>query len=1212
MTAGPIDELLSDLRRRQVTLVPEGDELRCTAPPGVLTEELVTELRARKPELLAALRAGAGIPRLDAPPTVLSYAQERLWLQAVLRPGDNAYNLPIRVELAGPLRPAALRLALSEVLRRHEVLRTRYRTRRGRPYPVVESVAGAVLPLVDLGALPEDVRQRALAELTVAEARRPFDLAAGPVLRALLVRLGGDRHVLLVTRHHIASDGWSLGVLFGELSEVYTALLGGVPHRLPELPIQYADFAAWQRAPAHRSVQDAALRRWTRRLDGARFGLDLLASAAPDTTAVPVRTARLTLAGPAVHRLTETARQRRTTLFTVLLSGFAWALHAVGGQSEIVVGTAVAARGRLELEPLIGPFATMLPLRLGLGGRPSFGELVERVHEVVRAALDDQEVPTERLVEALRPERTLSDNPLFAVAFTLQNTPAPRIRLPELHVTVAPSTPVMPKFALALTATPTDDGLDLELEYDPGRLAPALAARIVELTATVLTDAPARPALPAPTSPGRSPENAAVPASPGGAVPPAALAGLESAGSESAGLESAGSESAGLESAGSESADLESADGTTSGAARAGTGTGAGAQTPGSGAGPAVPGCLHRLVARVAARQPDAIAVTCRGDQLSYRALDVRAGRLARALRARGVGPESLVGLCLEPSLDLVVAALAIVKAGAGYVPIDPGEPAERRNRICTDAGIRVAVTRPGLLGPDVDQLPAAEPARWTAPAPPRPGPPVSPANVAYAIFTSGSTGVPKAVVVTHANLTGVLAGVRSALPASAAARTWSMTHAPTFDVAVFEMWSALTAGDRLVVAPAGSARTPDELWRYLVAERVTVLSQTPAAFGQLAPVALAAGATGGLHAVLLAGENCDVGQFAGWFTATAPDRPVLANLYGITETTVHATFRRLDPSDVAAADRPGGAPGSPIGRPLPGQSVRVGDHRGEPLPEGGSGELFVGGVGLARGYHRRPGLTADRFVPAGPGAAPGARHYRSGDRGRQLPGGELRYLGRIDDQVKLRGYRIEPGEIEAALTTHPGVRAATVVLSGSARRTHLTGYVVPDADGHDLDEPGLRRYLAERLPRYMVPARLVLLDALPLTRHGKVDRAELAGRALPAPEGTGRDRPGTETERILATILAELLGFPSADVIGVRDNLFDLGGDSLLVTQFHARIVETFRVDTPVRRIYQALDIASLAATVDELVARREDEAIRSALAEVTGTAEEDAWGRR
>ncbi|MDW5324849.1 amino acid adenylation domain-containing protein [Plantactinospora sp. KLBMP9567] len=1177
MTAGPIDELLSDLRRRQVTLVPEGDELRCTAPPGVLTEELVTELRARKPELLAALRAGAGIPRLDAPPTALSYAQERLWLQAVLRPGDNAYNLPIRVELAGPLRPAALRLALSEVLRRHEVLRTRYRTRRGRPYPVVESVAGAVLPLVDLGALPEDVRQRALDELTVAEARRPFDLAAGPVLRALLARLGGDRHVLLVTRHHIASDGWSLGVLFGELSEVYTALLGGVPHRLPELPIQYADFAAWQREPAHRSAQDAAVRRWTRRLDGARFGLDLLASAAPDTAAVPVRTARLTLAGPAVHRLIETARQRRTTLFTVLLSGFAWALHAVGGQPEIVVGTAVAGRGRLELEPLIGPFATMLPLRLGLGGRPSFGELVERVHEVVRAALDDREVPTERLVEALRPERTLSDNPLFAVAFTLQNTPAPRIRLPELHVTVAPSTPVMPKFALALTATPADDGLDLELEYDPGRLAPVLAARIVELTATVLTDAPARPALPAPTSPGQSPENAAGP-----------------------------------ESAGPESAGPESADGATSGAARAGTGTGAGAPIPGSGADPAVPGCLHQLVARVAARQPDAIAVTCRGDQLSYRALDVRAGRLARALRARGVGPESLVGLCLEPSLDLVVAALAIVKAGAGYVPIDPGEPAERRNRICGDAGIRVAVTRPGLLGPDVDQLPAAEPARWTAPAPPRPGPPVSPANVAYAIFTSGSTGMPKAVVVTHANLTGVLAGVRSALPASTAARTWSMTHAPTFDVAVFEMWSALTAGDRLVVAPAGSARTPDELWRYLVAERVTMLSQTPAAFGQLAPVALAAGATGGLHAVLLAGENCDVGQLAGWFTATAPGRPVLANLYGITETTVHATFRRLDPSDVAAADRPGGAPGSPIGRPLPGQSVRVRGRRGEPLPDGGSGELFVGGVGLARGYHRRPGLTADRFVPAGPGAVPGVRHYRSGDRGRQLPGGELRYLGRIDDQVKLRGYRIEPGEIEAALTTHPGVRAATVVLSGSARRTHLTGYVVPDAGGPDLDEPGLRRYLAERLPRYMVPARLVLLDALPLTRHGKVDRAELAGRALPAPEGTGRDRPGTETERILATILAELLGFPSVDVIGVRDNLFDLGGDSLLVTQFHARIVETFRVDTPVRRIYQALDIASLAATVDELVARREDEAIRSALAEVTGTAEEDAWGRR
>ena len=1126
MTAAPITELLRELHRRRITLTAEGADLRCSAPPGALTEDLVARLRAHKAQLLVALRSGRPVDAGEGP--VLSYAQERIWLQAALEPADNAYNLPLRIDLDGVLNPAALRDALCVVVRRHEVLRTVYPTRRGRPVPLVLPARPVSRPLVDRGALAAADRAAAVAAVETAEARRPFDLATGPLLRALLVRVEPGRHHLLLTRHHIASDGWSLGVLLDELSEVYRARVEGRPYRLPDDLPRYAAYAAAQRASAASEQAGQRLARWAGHFRDARFDLDLLDKPAAATPRLPAGSERVVLPAPLVERARATARQAGTTLFAVLLAAYGTALHRICGQDDLVIGSPFSGRTSPRLSAAIGTFATVLPLRLTLSGRPSLPDVIRRAHDELRLAQQHQDLPTEKLVELLRPYRTLADNPLFAAVFALQSTPWPDVRLPGLDTAVVASPPVMPKFALALTATERDGGVELHLEYDRRRLAAPTARQVLDLTCAVLRDI---------DGPARRPRP------PSGGDP-----------------------------------------------------TGAGQ-------------CLHRLTEEVAARRPDAVAATYLGAHLSYRALNARAQRLAARLRAAGAGPEKPVVLCLEPSLDLLVAALAILKAGAAYVPIDPRDPAARRARICASSGARIGVARPGLLpaslslvpmdGHGVDR-PRAVPA----------GPPVVGDNLAYVVHTSGSGGVPKGVMVTHRSITGLLAGARAALPELAGppddrndgpAPVWSMTHLPAFDVSVFEMWGALTGGARLVVAPAGLARTPDELAEYLLAEQVTVLSQTPGAFGELVPVLLRAGTTGSLRTVLLAGERCDVGRFDRWFATFGGRRPNLVNLYGITETTVHAMVRVLRTVDTRAGI-------SPLGVAIPGQRVEVRGPHGQPVPVGGRGEITVAGVGLSRGYLGLPGRTAERFVPDDR-ALPGGRRYRSGDLAAVASATDLAYLGRLDAQIKLRGHRVEPAEIEAELARHPDVRSAVVVPRTTGTRTYLIGYVLPEDRSAGFDEDALRRWLGQRLPRHLVPAKMASLPAVPLTRNGKVDRAALADRARELPEPVTAQPPTSPTERALVALLAELLGDVPAESIGVHDNLFDLGADSLLITQFHARIVEMFDVEPPVRRVYRALDLASIAVVVDELRAEREMDAVRRALAEATDTDGPDAW---
>ncbi|MEU6189641.1 amino acid adenylation domain-containing protein [Nocardia sp. NPDC047038] len=1096
-----IAQFLAGLAARDVIVTATGDRLRCSAPRGGLSDELLAAIGNRKPEILAHLRGRHTVTRHEGTPP-LSYAQERFWLLHQFDPGGSAYHLPLRITLRGKLQVGALRWALGEIVRRHDVLRTRYVVRRGRPEPVVGEYVAPPLPVTDLSGLPAASAAAVCAQLAAAEAIRPFDLATGPVLRARLLRHDPERHTLLLTRHHVAWDGWSLGVLFTELGSAYAAHVRGRPPVVAELPVRYGDFAAWQRA----RVSSLDPGPW-REFDSAPTSYDLLDPVDPDAGPTAARVLGSEVALRTTAGLREWAADAQTTVFTVLFAVYGLALASMSGQRDLVIGTPVTGRAAPELEPMIGCFVNTLPVRLDFTGSGTLRELVRRTHDTVRVALAGQDMPFERVLELVRPERALSANPLFEVAFAYQNTPAHAVRLPGVAAMVEPSPPVAPKFPLLLTATDNVETIDLEWEFDPRRVPAGLAEELRRRVHEILR--------------------------------------------------------AGLRDPRTRLSDLERALGA--------------AESDSTAAVPPPARTLTDLVAATVAATPDAIAVSCGARQLTYRALARRADRLADTLWRRKIRTEERVGLLVDPGIDLVVGALGILRAGAAYLPLDPDDPPERVHAILTDAAAPMVVTdsadaarefeRHGIGCLRIDRL--EDPTEAGPTARPRPA---LPANLAYVVYTSGSTGEPKGVAVTHANVTAMLAACRGALAETAAPRVWALTHSAAFDFSVWEMWGALTSGGRLAIVPPKVRRDPTTLWRLIRTERVAVLGQTPSAWRYLQPL-VAKQCSGAMELVVLGGEALAVADLAAWFDAADGRAARLVNMYGITETTVHATHRTLRRADVTGAAR------SPIGSPLPGQRVIVADEVGGRMAIGGRGEIVVGGAGVARGYLGRPGPTARRFRPAGDGA----RVYRSGDVARVLPGAELDYLGRIDQQVKIRGHRVETGAIEAAVLAHPSVGSAAVVARVRDDHAELIAYLV-SVDGMDdaaaaapRARTALRAFLADRLPRHMIPAHLVFVDRIPLTRNGKRDVAALP---QPAARTPGSRLADTATERRVAAIVSETLG---VGVVGAHDNFFDLGGDSLRLIQLHARLIEAFRVDLPVRRIHRSLDVATLARTLDE-----------------------------
>ncbi len=924
-------------------------------------------------------------------PAPLSFAQQRLWFLDRMAPGSSFYNMYFGVRIEGPLALAALRASFAAVVRRQEGLRTAFPEVAGRPVQAVAEQLDLALPEIDLRALPGARRDGELNRLSQEESRRPFVLARLPLLRATFLRLGDADQALLLTLHHIIADGWSMGVLGAELSAVYDAFAAGLPSPLPELPVQYADFSAWQRGWLRDDVLAREIGFWKEQLAGPLPAIELpFDHPRPPVERFRGQAERLVLPGEPVDALRLLSRRERTTLFMTLLSAFAALLSRYTGQTDLLIGAPIAARTRTEVEGLIGFFVNTLVLRADVSGEPSARTLLARVRRTALAAFAHQDLPFEKLVEELAPERDPGRNPLTQVMFSMQNFPQQRPRFGGLDVRPLGDDALdtgTSKFDLTLFLWEVEGGVRTLLEYNRDLFEPQTAGRLLGHFAALVAAI------------GRDP-----------AAPIAQLPLL----------------------AATERAELLAL-------AR-------GAGEPGLAPPPSA--CLHELFAAQAARRPQAPALTDGGRTLTYRELDRRANGLAWRLRELGVGPEVPVALHLERGARQVVAILGVLKAGGLYVPLETSLPADRLAYALADSGARVLVhDGAGLPAiPEISENPAipqillldvaveeGEELAERAAAPPVA---VDPANAAYAIYTSGSTGRPKGVSVPHASVHRLLTTTAAAYGFSER-DVWTLFHSYAFDFSVWEIWGALAFGGRLVVVPYLVSRAPESFAALLDAERVTVLNQTPSAFYQLIAAEERLGRPVGaaLNWVVFGGEALAAGKLFSWFSRHGA-RPRLANMYGITETTVHATFGLVE----AVFRR---RPGSAAGRPLADLAIHLLDPRLAPLPRGVAGEIFVGGPGLARGYLGRPDLTAARFLPDPFAERPGERLYRSGDLARWGADSALEVLGRIDRQVKVRGFRIEPGEIEAALLAHPEVAAAAVVARADGEERRLVAYVV-------------------------------------------------------------------------------------------------------------------------------------------------------------------------
>jgi amino acid adenylation domain-containing protein len=1071
----------------------------------------------------AASPEGAGRPALARIPRAartgplpLSHAQARLWLFDRMRPGSTFYNMGGVQRLAGRLRLDRLDAAIAEVVARHESLRTSFSEVDTEPVQIVHSDLVVRARMIDLSGLAQERTGLEMVRLSARQVGLPFDLGRPPLLRLWLVRLGAEGDALLYMMHHIVSDGWSMGVLVSELSAAYDALAAGRGPELGELPVQYPDFAVWQRSWIEGGELARQLGYWRGRLAGSRPTELPADHPRPLVSTYRGRRFRASISGPAAASLAALAREHRASTFMLLLAGFETLVARWSGETDVVIGAPIANRQRREVEGLIGFFVNTLVLRTDLAGDPSFAAALERTKETALGAFAHQDLPFERLVEELAPRRDPARHPLFQLLFNLVNTPGDAQRVdgsvaregensaPDLQASTA-------LFDLQLFAVEAPGAYRLYWEYSTDLFEESTIRRLARGFEILMAAAGERP---------------------------------ETRWSELPLLSAA------------EVAELSVQ------------------PEPPS----AAPYLLHRRFEERAAADPQAPAATHEGETLSYADLEARANRLARRLRALGVGPEARVALCLERTLDLAVTILAVLKAGGAYVPLDPAYPADRLGFILADAEASVAVTRSELA----DSLPARgarlvlldredlseESEKPLADSP-------APDNAAYVIYTSGSTGRPKGVVVTHANVARLFEATDRWF-GFGPSDVWTLFHSYAFDFSVWEIWGALLYGGRLVVVPYAVSRSPRDFRALLARERVTVLNQTPSAFYQLDRAdeeAEAEAAPLALRTVVFGGEALDLGALSRWF-GRHPETPRLVNMYGITETTVHVTYRPISAREAAA--------GSVIGEAIPDLAVRLLDARGELVPLGVPGDLHVVGGGLARGYLARPDLTAERFVPDATSRVAGARSYRSGDLARWRPaagrtgGRDLEYLGRIDLQVKIRGFRIELGEIEAALTSHGSVRAAVAVVDGEGETRRLVGYVVPA--GESLAEGELREHLRSRLPEHMVPALLIPLPSLPLTPNGKVDK-----KALPKPEvtaaGVGLTPPGTALERRLAEIWENLLGVSG---VGLESEFFALGGHSLLAMRMASRLREALSFEIPVQAIFEEPTLGALARRIE------------------------------
>jgi len=1248
-----IIEFVNYLRKLDINLFLEGDRLRINAPQCVITPELKSEMSERKAEIISFLQqaniqttttAIAPISRTEQNTFPLSFAQQGLWFLDQLQPNSSFYNLPLALRLSGLLNIAALESSINQTIQRHEALRTNFATVEGQPVQVIASTLNCQLQTLDLLYLPETEREIEVQRCVNEEANRSFNLEREPLFRVTLLQLDQTEYVLLFAMHHIISDGWSLGVFVRELTELYKGFCTGKPANLPSLPVQYADFAVWQRQWLTGEILETQLDYWKKQL-----------SDAPDLLELPTdrpRPAIQTFRGGYYHavlpqelnsELTALSKRMGITLFMALLAAFQTLLYRLSGQDDIVVGTPVAGRNRQEIAGLIGFFVNTLVLRTDLSEEPTFEQLLGRVRKVAIGAYEHQDLPFEQLVEVLQPERSLSYTPLFQVMFSLDDALAPSVELPELSVSSHPVEIGTAKFDLGLSMENTASGLIGVWEYNTDLFDETTIARMAGNFQTLLGGIVANPKqsiseLPLLTEQERH----------------QLLVEWNNTGAEYPQDK-----------------------------------------------------CIHELFEAQVERSPDAVAVVFEGEQLTYRELNVKANQLANYLRSLGVGPEVLVGLYVERSFDAIVGIVGVLKAGGAYVPIDPAYPSERIAYMLNDSQVKVLLTQEKLLAilPEHQTRIVCLDSAWSEISMTSQLPlnkVVQPQNLAYVIYTSGSTGQSKGVTVEHRSLVNAYFAWEEAYQLRSGVNSHLQMASFSFDVFTGDMVRALCSGGKLVLCPRELLLDAPMLYQLMRQQKIDCAEFVPAVLRNLVQYLEKSEHRLDFMRLLVCGSDTwsaaeyeQLRRFVGWKTR-------LINSFGVTEATIDSSyFEKSNPLPQLNC-LPIGKPFTNT------QIYILNRNLLQPVPIGVAGELYIGGSGVARGYLNRPELTDERFIPEPFTGDPKSRLYKTGDLARYLPDGNIEYLGRIDNQVKIRGFRIELGEVEAVLAQHPDVHEVAVIdREDTPGNKRLVAYVVsnliPDRipyhtecqlelngnaielqtqdistggvglvgvpvldEGSSVrlhlqlpgkDEPrwlsgtvvwshppqagirfqvtpneqaqvdrsaaylldtqelwktlqrtmtrNLRDYLKQKLPDYMIPSAFVTIPALPLTPNGKIDR-----RALPAPDSFHyklQDKfaaPGTPTEAKLVAIWAEVLGL---EKIGINDNFFELGGHSLQAAFLVSKLSAEMNWKISVKLLFQYPTIAELAKALPNSLTSLTPE--RSFLQERDQLKVEKAW---
>ncbi len=1069
----------------------------------------MTTLPSRKKELLALLLEKEGIKvlptiptKVDREPAPLSFAQQRLWFLQQLDPDNPTYNIPQVVMLSGELDVPALSRSLSEVVRRHEILRTTFALVDGDPVQVVNPPFALSLEPTDLRDLAPLEREAEVRRLSVAEANEPFDLTNGPLLRARLLRTGEHEHLALFTTHHIVSDEWSQGILIRELSVLYDAFVHGHPSPLFELTTQYGNFARWQREWLQGNELAAQLSYWTRQLAGDLPALQLpLDRPRPALQTFRGATASISVSENVAEPLRTLARDEDATLFITLLAAFKLLLHRYTGENDVLVGTPIAGRNRAEIESLIGFFVNTLVLRTDLSGDPSYREVLRRVRRTALDAYAHQDIPFEMLVRELQPERSLSHTPLFQVAFMLRTTGREAPRLSGIELRAMGSGAEVAKFDMTMIVEDLGTELNILASYNTDLFDRVTIENLLDHFAQLLKSIASEPD-----------------------VPQSTLSLLSE--TERRRLL------------------IDWNDTLTEFPERA--------------------TAVHLFEAQ-AARTPDATALLAGDEQLTYAELNRRANQLAWHLRDLGIRPGVPVGLCVERSTALVVGLLAIWKAGGAYVPLDPQYPASRLAFIVADTAMPVLVTEQKLA--QIIPLHDAELVGWDTDADliaqnPDHNPEIesTPEQLAYVIYTSGSTGQPKGVLVEHAQLTNTLLASQTAFHFDET-DVMPCIASSSFDIFLFELLNPMLAGGCSLLMSSLDAMETSVAVPML--ERITRLHAVPGLMRQLLRACADTPGRTQVRQVFVGGDSVSP-DLLNDLERAFPTAQIHV-LYGPTETAIICAQYSLT--------RGQGVAHQMIGKPLSNVVLRINDKYGQPAPIGVAGELYIGGAGVARGYLNRDELTSEKFVDID-----GQRFYRSGDLARYLPDGNIVFMGRGDQQVKVRGFRVELGEVQRALKAHAGVRDAIVVArADEAGDKALIAYVVADAS---VTLSALRNDLKERLPEYMVPAAFVPLDEIPLTPNGKVDHKALpkVDRAKLQP-GETFSAPRTAIEEVVAGIWASVLGL---EQVGSADNFFELGGHSLLATKAVSQTKQTFKLDVPLRALFESPTVREFATVIE------------------------------